>query len=82
MRVWFAFSFCWWHMSHGAPDDPGALALEALKQAALGRAGGITDKRAKAPGGVLAGSGVGGARMVRAVAYAGALLAGVVAAAA
>jgi hypothetical protein len=83
MLVWCAFSFCWWHLSHGTADVPGWLAPKAPKQAGRGRwTGGKSRTHGQpAPVGVLAGSVAEGARVVRTVAHAGALLAGVVAAA-
>jgi SRSO17 transposase len=87
MLVWCAFSFCWWHLSHGAADVPGWLAPEAPKQAgpvpggAAGRGGKSGTNGQTAPVRVLAGRVAEGAGVVRTVAHAGALLAGVVTAA-
>ncbi len=86
--VWCAFSFCWWHLRHGVQEIPDWLAAaEVPKQETdvPGKVAGTGEKsrtnRPAAPAGVLAGSVAEGARVVRTVAPAQALLASVVAAA-
>jgi SRSO17 transposase len=84
--VWCAFSFCWWHLGHGALDAPawkndvGAPASEAGQPddgAERGKKPGRS--RPAAARRVLAGSVEAGTRMVGALAHAQAVLASVVA---
>ncbi len=83
--VWCAFSFCWWHLSHGAQEIPDWLAAaETPKQDAQmpGKAAGTGEKsRPHTTEGVRAGSVAEGARLARTLAHAHAVLARVVAAA-
>ncbi len=86
--VWCAFSFCWWHLSQGAAGTPGWLAAaEAPKREAHepGEKAGMGGKSAgdghATTSRVLAGRVAEGACLARTMAHAGALLAGVVAAA-
>ena len=86
--VWRAFSFCWWHPSHGAQEEPewqasAGMADRAAREPgeAAGRGKSARSGQA-APGGMLAGSVAEGARVVSAMGDARALLASVVAVAA
>jgi SRSO17 transposase len=84
--VWCAFSFCWWHLRHGAQEDPAWLSeaggARARNEGEPGESAGRGEKSAGSKqgttAGLLAGSIKEGARVVRAVADAGALLASVV----
>ncbi len=86
--VWCAFSFCWWHLGHGAEEVPKWLdegrapVTGAEEPSAEARRGEKSGGRGHAAtGGVLASSVAEGASVVGAVAHAEAVLAGVVAAA-
>lgn len=81
--VWCAFSFCWWHLGHGAKEVPGWLdGAEApagrAPSSETGREKKSAGRRRATPAGVLASSVKEGARMVRALAHDRAVLAGVV----
>lgn len=84
MLVWCAFSFCWWHLSHGVREEPDAIgeAEAACNEQVPGADAGRGKKSAggghAATSDRLARRVAEGARVVRAVAHAGALLAGVV----
>ena len=84
--VWCAFSFCWWHLGHGAEQvpgwvDEGAAPLsercEPSEEAGRGKKSG--GRGHAATGGMLASSIAQGASVVGAVAHARAILASVVA---
>lgn len=86
--VWCAFSFCWWHLGHGAPEAPLWLAeplvqpsAEVLPSDPPGREKKSGGRGQAAPAGVLASSVAESAVVVGAVEHARAVLAGVVAAA-
>lgn len=84
--VWCAFSFCWWHLRHGAEEVPKWLDEERApvsgrgepsEEAGRGKKSGRRGQAAT--GGVLASRIAEGTGVVGAVADAGAVLAGVVA---
>jgi DDE superfamily endonuclease len=84
--VWCAFSFCWWHLGHGAEEVPKWLdegrapvtgAEEPSAQARMGEKSG--GRGPAAPGGVLASRVAEGAGVAGAVDHARTVLAGVVA---
>jgi hypothetical protein len=86
--VWCAFSFCWWHLSHGAEEVPGWVdegaapvseRCEPSEEAGRGKKSG--GRGQAATGDMLASSVAQGASVGGAVAHAGAILASVVAAA-
>jgi len=83
--VWCAFSFCWWHLRHGAEEEPtwldeGTAPVRGdekpSEEAGRGKKSGRRGKAAAA--GELAGSLAEGAGMAGAVAHARAVLEGVV----
>ena len=83
--VWCAFSFCWWHLRHGAEEGPpwldeGTAPVrgdeEPSEEAGRGKKSGGGEAATRS---VLAGSTAQSAGVVGAVAHARALLAGVVA---
>jgi hypothetical protein len=83
--VWCAFSFCWWHLGHGALDEPGshqdettARSEHADPEQRSGRGEKSGASRQAAPRSVLASSVEEGAKLVGAVAYARAVLASMV----
>ena len=84
--VWCAFSFCWWHLGHGAEEVPKWLdegsapvsgAEEPRAQARMGKTSG--GQGSAASGGVLASRVAEGAGVAGAVDHARTVLAGVVA---
>ncbi len=86
--VWCAFSFCWWHLGHGAEEVPAWLdeggapvrdGNEPSEEAGRGEKSGGGGQAATT--GLLASSLAEGAGMVRALDHAGAVLARMVAAA-
>jgi hypothetical protein len=83
--VWCAFSFCWWHLGHGAAAPawlaaPGAAPRpDGLPSDSAGREKKPGRRGSTAAAGVLAGRVTDGAGVARAVDYAQALLARVVA---
>jgi hypothetical protein len=83
--VWCAFSFCWWHLGHGAEEVPNwldeerALASGGVEPSEKAGRGEKSGGGEAASGSMLAGSTAQSAGVVGAVAHAGAVLAGVVA---
>ena len=76
-----AFSFCWWHHSHGADASAGLPDEHREAQPAADEAAGRGENTRQSPAGVLAGGAAGRAGVARAVDHAPTLLARLVAAA-
>ena len=76
-----AFSFCWWHHSHGADASAGLPDEHRAAQPAADGAAGRGENTRQSPAGVLAGGAAGRAGVARAVDHAPTLLARLVAAA-
>ncbi len=84
--VWCAFSFCWWHLRHGATAVPRwlddvAAPEDRAPSSEAGRGEKSAGTKRAAPAGVLASRIEEGAGLVRALAHGEAVLAGVAAAA-